>query len=55
MPENTSGQNICLSGWKNSLKLSSIFNIKDDDSVNVQVHLYFNLRKNGYYLQTFPW
>lgn len=55
MPENESGQNICLSGWKNSLKLSSIFNIKDDDSVNVQVNLYFNLCKNGYYLQTFPW
>lgn len=50
MPENESGQNICLSGQKNTLKLGSIFNITVDDSVYVQVHLYFNLHRNGYYL-----
>lgn len=50
MPENEPGQNIHLSGQKNTLKLSSIFNIKVDDSVYVQVHLYFNLCRNDYYL-----
>lgn len=49
-PENESVQNSCLSGQKNTLKLSSIFNIKADDSVYVRVRLYFNLGINGYYL-----
>lgn len=49
-PENESGQNSCISGQKNTLKLSSILNIKADDSIYVRVHLYFNLRRNGYYL-----
>lgn len=40
-----------LSKWtENTLKLSSIFSIKVDDSVYVRVHLYFNLCRNGYYL-----
>lgn len=49
-PEDESGQNSCLSGQKNTLKLSSILNIKVDDSIYVRVHLYFNLGRNGYYL-----
>lgn len=49
MPENELGQDSCLSGQKNTLKFSSIFNIKVDDSVYVQVHLYFNLCRNCYY------
>lgn len=49
-PENESVQNSCLSGQKNTLKLSSILNIKADDSIYVQVRLYFNLGRNGYYL-----
>lgn len=49
-PENESGQNSCLSGQKNTLKLSSILNIKFDESVYVQVHVYFNFHRNGYYL-----